>query len=81
MSDIILVKQEVYSKIGRRKPMRQKDDTLREVLLNVAHNIANTEGIERINIRVIAHFFKVQKKEEKLKIQIESNCSVWYNMF
>ena len=31
--------------------MRQKDDTLREVLLNVAHNIANTE---RINIRVIA---------------------------
>lgn len=25
-------------------------------------------------------FFKVQKKEEKLEIQIESNSSAWYNM-
>ncbi len=34
--------------------MRRKNDTLQEVLLNVARNIADTEGIERINIRVIA---------------------------
>lgn len=34
--------------------MRRKDDTLRDTLLNLARNIADTEGIEAINIRSIA---------------------------
>lgn len=34
--------------------MRRKDDTLRDTLLNLARNIADTEGIEAVNIRSIA---------------------------
>lgn len=34
--------------------MRRKDDTLRDALLNSARNIADTEGIEAVNIRLIA---------------------------
>lgn len=34
--------------------MRRKDDTLRHTLLNLAQNIADTEGIEAVNIRSIA---------------------------
>ncbi len=34
--------------------MRKKDETLRETLLNAAQNIADTEGIEAVNIRSIA---------------------------
>lgn len=34
--------------------MRKKDDTLRDTLLNLARSIANTEGIDAINIRTLA---------------------------
>lgn len=34
--------------------MRRKDDTLRDTLLDCARNIADTDGIEAINIRSIA---------------------------
>lgn len=34
--------------------MRKKDDTLRDTLLRSAKNIADTEGIEAVNIRSIA---------------------------
>ncbi|MDC7289429.1 TetR/AcrR family transcriptional regulator [Blautia schinkii] len=34
--------------------MRKKDDTLRDTLLNSAQSIADTEGIEAVNIRSIA---------------------------
>ncbi len=34
--------------------MRKKDDTLRNTLLNLSHKIADTEGIEAVNIRSIA---------------------------
>lgn len=34
--------------------MRKKDDTLRDTLLNVARSIADTEGIDAVNIRTIA---------------------------
>ena len=31
--------------------MRKKDDTLRDTLLNLSREIADTEGIEAVNIR------------------------------
>ena len=34
--------------------MRRKDDTLRDTLLNLARNIADTQGIDAVNIRAIA---------------------------
>lgn len=34
--------------------MRRKDDTLRDTLLDFARNVADTEGIEAVNIRSIA---------------------------
>ncbi len=34
--------------------MRRKDDTLRATLLNLAQDIADTEGIDAVNIRLIA---------------------------
>ena len=34
--------------------MRRKDDTLRDTLLNIAQSMADTEGIEAVNIRSIA---------------------------
>ncbi len=34
--------------------MRRKDDTLRDTLLNIARSMADTEGIESVNIRSIA---------------------------
>lgn len=34
--------------------MRRKDDTLRDTLLNIARSMADTEGIEAVNIRSIA---------------------------
>ena len=34
--------------------MRKKDDTLRDTLLNLSREIADTEGIEAVNIRSIA---------------------------
>ena len=34
--------------------MRKKDDTLRNTLLNLSRKIADTEGIEAVNIRSIA---------------------------
>ena len=34
--------------------MRRKDDTLRDTLLNLARGIADTEGIEAVNVRTIA---------------------------
>lgn len=34
--------------------MRKKDDTLHDTLLDLAHDIADTEGIDAINIRSIA---------------------------
>ncbi len=40
--------------IGKGNQMRKKDDKLRETLLDMAHNIAETEGIDKINIRTIA---------------------------
>ena len=34
--------------------MRRKDDTMRDTLLNSARDIADTEGIDAVNIRSIA---------------------------
>lgn len=34
--------------------MRRKDDSLRDTLLSLARNVADTEGIEAVNIRSIA---------------------------
>lgn len=34
--------------------MKRKDDTLRDTLLSLARNVADTEGIEAVNIRSIA---------------------------
>lgn len=34
--------------------MRRKDDTLRDTLLNLARSIADTDGIDAVNIRTIA---------------------------
>ena len=34
--------------------MRRKDDTLRETLLDLARSIADSDGIEAVNIRTIA---------------------------
>jgi len=34
--------------------VRRKDDTLRDTLLNIAQSMADTEGIEAVNIRSIA---------------------------
>ena len=34
--------------------MRKKDDTLRDTLISLARNIADTDGIDAINIRTIA---------------------------
>ena len=38
----------------RSRRVRKKDDTLRDTLLNLARSIANTEGIDAINIRTLA---------------------------
>ena len=34
--------------------MRKKDDTLRDTLINLARSIADTDGIDAVNIRPIA---------------------------
>lgn len=39
---------------GIHKKMRKKDDTLRDTLLQLSRQIADTEGIDAVNIRSIA---------------------------
>ena len=60
----------IYEPVHKRRRkgdlMRRKDDTMRDTLLNSARDIADTEGIDAVNIRSIAKRLVLQAEQSTI---------------